>query len=191
MKITYEDALVVVDVQNDFCFGGALPVPQGEQVVAIVNRIALKFDHQAYSRDWHPHDHCSFSDEPTYVDQSWPTHCVEHSAGAEFHGELHVPSDALIVSKGTDPDVEAYSAFAGTGLEAWLRSRKIARVFIAGLATDYCVRATALDALRAGFRVYLVEDGCRGVSEETTRAALEEMRRAGINPCLSTDIVSD
>ena len=187
MKITYEDALIVVDVQNDFCFGGALPVPQGEHVVTIVNRIALKFDHQAYSRDWHPHDHCSFSEEPTYTDMSWPMHCVEYSAGAEFHGELHVPSDALIVSKGTDPDVEAYSAFAGTGLAEWLRGRKIERVFVAGLATDYCVRATALDALAEGFKVMLVEDACRGVEEKSTQRALLEMRTAGVLCCHSSD----
>lgn len=189
MKVTYQDALIVVDVQNDFCFGGALPVPQGEHVVSVVNRIALRFDHQAYSRDWHPHDHCSFSDEPQFVDKSWPPHCVEHSAGAEFHGELHVPSDALIVSKGTDPEVEAYSAFAGTGLAAWLKGRKIARVFVAGLATDYCVRATALDALKEGFEVLLVEDGCRGVGEDSTRVALQEMHDAGVRSCYSSELV--
>ena len=189
--ITYEDALIVVDVQNDFCFGGALPVPQGEHVVSIVNRIALKFDHQAYSRDWHPHDHCSFSDEPKYEDKSWPEHCVEYSAGAEFHGELHVPSDALLVSKGMSPDSEAYSAFQETGLLDWLRRRGIQRVFVAGLATDYCVRATVMDALDAGFTVMLVEDGCRGVGEETTKAALAQMYARGAKRCLSTDIVGD
>lgn len=188
VKIGHEDALVAVDVQNDFCHGGAMPVEMGERVVSIINRIAIKFDHQAYSRDWHPQDHCSFSDEPQYVDQSWPPHCVQDSPGAEFHGELHVPSDALIVSKGTDPEQEAYSAFEATNLDAWLRGRGIKRVFVAGLATDYCVRATALDAARLGYEVMLVEDGCRGVAEASTAAALLEMEAAGIKRCNSEDI---
>ena len=188
MKITPRDALIVVDVQNDFCHGGALPVEMGERVVPVVNRLGLKFDHQAFSRDWHPRDHCSFSDEPAFQDKSWPVHCVQDSPGAEFHGELHVPSDALIVSKGTDPHREAYSAFDGTGLDEWLRGRAVARVFVAGLATDYCVRATVLDALKAGYPVFVVEDGCRGVAEASSQAALAEMEQAGARRCSSEEL---
>lgn len=188
MKVTHQDALIAVDVQNDFCHGGALPVEMGEQVVPLVNRLSLKFEHQAYSRDWHPHDHCSFSDEPRYVDQSWPPHCIEDTPGAEFHGELHVPSDAFIVNKGTDSGREAYSAFEGTALAEWLRARGVRRVFVAGLATDYCVRATALDARKQGFEVVVVEDACRGVSPDRTAAALQEFAAAGIARCRTEDL---
>lgn len=187
MKITHEDALIVVDVQNDFCHGGALPVPLGEQVVAPLNFLAIQFDTLVYSRDWHPHDHCSFAEDPVYVDKSWPPHCIQDTPGAEFHGELHVASDALIVSKGTQPEAEAYSAFQGTGLKDKLDWRKIKRVFVGGLATDYCVLSTVLDALKAGYEVWVVEDACRGVSPETTQAAWQAMREGGAHVCRARD----
>lgn len=180
MTLTDNDALIVVDVQNDFCQGGALPVPGGEGVVRVINTLQMKFHRLFFTRDWHPQDHCSFSDEPAFTDQSWPVHCVQDSPGAEFHGNLHVPSDAIIISKGTDPATEAYSGFQGTDLEVRLRAAGVTRVFVAGLATDYCVRATALDAVRAGFETVLVEDGCRGVNEDSTITALSEMRAAGV-----------
>lgn len=181
MKTTDTDALIAVDVQNDFCFGGALPVPQGERVSGPLNRAILKFDTLVLTRDWHPPDHCSFSDAPEYRDGSWPPHCLQDSPGAEFHGELHAPLDAIVISKGTDPDREAYSGFKDTPLAEILRKRQIKRVFIGGLATDYCVKATALDALAEGFEVWLLEDACRGVSEDTTADARAEMRRRGVN----------
>ncbi len=188
MKIDESDALIIVDVQNDFCQGGALPVPRGEQVARVINRLMIHFDHLVFSRDWHPQDHCSFSDAPEYRDGSWPVHCVEDSPGAEFHGDLRVPLDACFVNKGTDPDVEAYSAFDGTGLAAELRRRGVQRVFVAGLATDYCVKSTALDAVRAGFETVLVEDACRGVAPETTAAALETLNEAGVRMCRSSEV---
>jgi nicotinamidase/pyrazinamidase len=188
MKITHTDALIAVDVQNDFCHGGALPVEMGERVVPLINRLALKFEHQAYSRDWHPHDHCSFSEEPRLEDKSWPPHCIEDTPGAEFHGELHVASDAFIVNKGMDRDKEAYSAFEDTALSEWLRSRGIKRVFVTGLATDYCVRATALDAKAAGFEVVVVEDACRGVAQDSTEAALRDFQAAGIDIVQTDDL---
>lgn len=180
MKVLDTDAIIVVDVQNDFTFGGALPVPQGERVSGPLNAAMLKFDTIVLTRDWHPADHCSFSDAPEFKDGSWPPHCVQDSPGAEFHGDLHVPLDAIVVSKGTAADTEAYSGFQETGLAEKLRARGITRVFVGGLATDYCVRATVLDARREGFAVCLLQDACRGVAEDTTSAALAQMRAAGV-----------
>lgn len=188
MKVSEDDALIVVDVQNDFCPGGALPVPGGEGVVRVINPLQMKFQRLYFTRDWHPQDHCSFSDTPTFTDKSWPVHCVQDSPGAEFHGDLHVPSDATIISKGTDPGREAYSGFQGTDLAAQLRAAGVRRVFVAGLATDYCVKATALDAVEAGFETVLVTDGCRGITDESTAEALAEMDGAGIVRCRGGEI---
>ena len=190
MKVSESDALIVVDVQNDFCPGGALPVLGGEGVVRVINPLQMKFDKLYFTRDWHPQDHCSFSDEPTFTDKSWPPHCVQDSPGAEFHGDLHVPSDAAIISKGMDAEQEAYSGFEGTDLAEQLRADGVTRVYVAGLATDYCVKATALDALQEGFETLLVEDGCRGVNDETSAQALAEMRAAGVIFCKGGDITA-
>lgn len=189
MKIRDTDALLVVDVQNDFCPGGALAVCGGDQVVSPINRVMGPFDHLVFSRDWHPRDHCSFSDAPEFRDGSWPEHCVQDSPGAEFHGDLRVPLDAIFVYKATHAEKESYSAFDETGLADTLRRRGVNRVFIAGLATDYCVKTTALEALREGFEVVVIEDGCRGVAKETTEAALEEMKAAGVRFCRSGDFL--
>lgn len=188
MKVSETDALIVVDVQNDFCPGGALSVLGGEGVVRVINPLQMKFDKIYFTRDWHPQDHCSFSDEPAFTDMSWPVHCVQDSPGAEFHGDLHVPSDATIVNKGTDASEEAYSGFQGTDLAGLLRAEGIERVFVAGLATDYCVKATALDALKEGFETVLVEDGCRGISDEGVAAALAEMQATGVILCRGGDV---
>ena len=185
MEVSASDALIVVDVQNDFCPGGALPVPGGDNVVRAINRLSPSFDTLVFSCDWHPGDHCSFSDAPEFRDGSWPPHCVQHSPGAEFHGDLMVPLDAWVVHKGTDPEREAYDAFQDTGLAEYLRGRGVQRVFVAGLATDYCVKATALSALREGFETILVKDACRGVAEDTTAAALAELAGAGVVACTS------
>jgi nicotinamidase/pyrazinamidase len=180
MQITDTDALLVVDVQNDFCPGGALPVPGGDGVVPVINRLMTRFDRVVFTRDWHPVDHCSFDLNPEYTDGSWPPHCLQDSPGAEFQGSLRVPLDALVVDKGCDPDREEYGAFENPVLEAHLRARGIRRVFVTGLATDYCVRATALGALAAGFETLVVQDACRGVDDAGTAAALREMAEAGI-----------
>ncbi|HEX73456.1 MAG TPA: nicotinamidase [Candidatus Hydrogenedentes bacterium] len=189
MRVGETDALIVVDVQNDFCPGGALAVPNGDTVVSPINRIMEMFDHLVFSRDWHPRDHCSFSDAPEFCDGSWPQHCVQNSPGAEFHGSLRVPLDAIFVNKGEEPDKEAYSAFSEGTLAETLRARGVTRVFIAGLATDYCVKSTALDAVRAGFETVLLLDACRGVAPESTEAALEEMKAAGVFICKSGDLL--
>jgi nicotinamidase/pyrazinamidase len=186
------DALIVVDVQNCFCPGGSLGVPEGDRVVSVVNRMLSLFSHRAFTRDWHPPDHVSFTEAPEFKDMSWPPHCVQNTAGAEFHPDLEVPPDALVVSKGDDPGSEAYSGFQSTtqDLAGWLRERQIERVFVTGLATDYCVRATSLDAKKAGFEVVLVEDAARGVAPDTTEKALEELQQAGVHRATSDEVVA-
>jgi len=188
LKIEETDALLVVDVQNDFCTGGALPVPFGERVVSPINSMLKFFDHIVFTRDWHPEDHCSFSFEPEFRDGSWPVHCIEDTPGAEFHPDLRVPVDALIINKATDSGREAYSGFDRTGLAELLRERGVERVFVAGLTLDYCVRTTVLDALREGFSTVLVEDGIRAVLPENTASILEELRAAGGGTVRSNDI---
>jgi len=175
---TYDtDALIAVDVQNDFCHGGALPVPSAERVVSPLNRAMLKFDTIVLTRDWHPADHCSF------VDQGgpWPMHCVQDSPGSEFHGDLHAQLDAILISKGANADEEAYSGFCGTDLAERLQARGIKRVFVGGLALDYCVKATALDAVAAGFETWVLQDATRPVAEDAAPAILQALREAGVN----------
>jgi len=181
IKVEEGDALMVVDVQNDFCSGGALEVRGGDEVVPVINGILDKFTTRVYTRDWHPVNHVSFSETPEFVDMSWPRHCVAGTPGAEFHPDLAVPDDAMIVNKATDPGAEAYSDFEGTGLGDDLRGRGIKRVFVAGLATDYCVKFGALDALKEGFEVYALKDAVRGVDVPPGSAdkAIEEMKAAG------------
>jgi nicotinamidase/pyrazinamidase len=190
MKIQPTDALIVVDVQNDFCPGGALAVDEGDRVAPVINRLTPLFQHAAFTRDWHPEDHCSFADPPDFTDGSWPAHCIAHSPGAEFHGDLEVPADAIIVDKGTDPDREAYSGFSGTVLAEELRKRGVMRLFVCGLATEYCVEQTALDGIRNGFKVVLVENACRGVNFPPGSAAraVEEMKAAGVEVHWSKDL---
>ncbi|MCX7826870.1 MAG: bifunctional nicotinamidase/pyrazinamidase [Verrucomicrobiae bacterium] len=175
-------ALVVVDVQNDFCPGGALPVRDGDQVVAPLNRYAAIFAHAGAAviatRDWHPPDHCSFRPQGG----PWPVHCVRGTPGAAFHPQLKLPPGAIIISKAENPAVESYSFFGDSGLEHPLAGRGIRKLFIGGLATDYCVKWTALDALRRGFVTCLLTDAIRGVEVHPgdSAAAVEEMKAAGV-----------
>ena len=165
-------ALIVVDVQNDFLPGGSLAVPQGDQVIEPLNRMIQRFVEQGspviLTRDWHPQNHCSFEDQGGI----WPPHCVADTVGAEFSSELRLPEEVKIVSKATSPDAEAYSGFEGTDLAAWLHERNIERLIIGGLATDYCVRSTVEDGLKAGFEVIVLEDAVRAVDVEAGDGAL-------------------
>jgi nicotinamidase/pyrazinamidase len=176
------DALIVVDVQSDFCAGGSLAVPDGDSVIPVINRIVPMFGRWIYTRDWHPANHISFAANPEYRDSSWPPHAIQGTPGAEWCTGLEMPMNAILVSKGDDPEREAYSGFQVDRLDLadFLQRRRVERVFIVGLATDYCVRQTALDAQAAGFTVYLVEDAVRGVSRDTTARALEELEAAGV-----------
>ncbi len=178
-KLEAGDALLLVDVQNDFCSRGALPVPNGELVVPPLNQwIARAVDAGVpvlASRDWHPLGHPSFDREGG----PWPTHCVQDTPGAAFHPDLRLPPDATVISKGTRFDMEQYSAFEETGLVAHLRSRGVERLFIGGLAREVCVRATVLDALAEGFQVHVIVQGTGALSEEEGARALGEMTAAG------------
>ncbi len=186
------DALIVVDVQYDFLPGGALPVAAGLEVIPVINKLVPHFQHVFFTRDWHPDSHISFSEDPEYMDQSWPPHCVADSPGAMLHEDLNIPEHPHIINKGTDPNREAYSGFEGTRLEADLRGLGIERVFVCGLATEYCVKNTALDALRRGFRTYVIEDGVRGINhpDGTVQAAFEEMKQQGAILIQSDEITS-
>lgn len=175
-----DTALIVVDVQRDFCPGGALPVPEGDRVVPVLNDW-IEAAQQAgallvFSRDWHPHGHPSFMTEGG----PWPEHCLQDTPGAAFHPDLHVPLEAYLVSKGTRFDKDQYSAFDDTGLAAFLDKRGVRRVILGGLARDVCVKATALDARRAGLDVFLIDEAACALSPEAGREADQEMRAAGV-----------
>jgi nicotinamidase/pyrazinamidase len=176
------DVLMVVDVQRDFCPGGVLPAAGGNEVVPVINHLVPLFTRWVYTRDWHPHNHISFSASPRFRDGSWPPHAVQGTPGAAWCEGLRVPRGAIVVSKADDPNHEEYSGFPTKrfDLVEFLRLRNVDRVFIAGLTTDYCVRMTALDARAAGFTVFVVEDAIRGVAPDTTAAALADMDAAGV-----------
>ena len=190
MKIEANDALVVVDIQNDFCGGGALAVNGADEIIPIVNKLIPLFKHCAFTRDWHPADHCSFSPNPEFIDMSWPAHCVQGTLGAEFHPDLDMPADAWIVSKAMKSEKEAYSDFEDTAFAEELRDRAVARLFVCGIATDYCVKATALDGIANDLQVVLIQDACRGVDVPpgTAAQAVEAMKAAGVQLCVSGDL---
>jgi nicotinamidase/pyrazinamidase len=172
-------ALIIVDVQNDFCPGGALAVPDGDAVVPAINAMLNRYPVVVTTQDWHPTDHCSFTAEGGI----WPPHCVAGTQGAELHRDLHTDAIALRVRKAATPEADAYSGFQGTDLAEQLRSRGVDEVVVVGLATDYCVKATALDAIAEGFRVSVDPRGCRAVDVQPGDGdrALEEMRAAGVS----------
>lgn len=178
-RLDRHDALLVIDVQIDFCPGGALPIAGGDAVVPVINEwidAAVQAGSPVYlSRDWHPHGHPSFRGEGG----EWPVHCVQDSPGAAFHPNLRRPAGATVVTKGTRFDKDQYSAFDETGLAEALRRAGVTRVFVAGLAQDVCVRASVLDAAAHGFDAHLIVAGTRPVTAEGGRAALDDMRRAG------------
>ncbi|MBN1533697.1 MAG: bifunctional nicotinamidase/pyrazinamidase [Spirochaetes bacterium] len=193
-------ALIVTDVQNDFCPGGALAVPGGDLIVPVINRVIDRFDAVVATQDWHPRHHMSFAsnhrgrkpfDVITMggVEQVlWPDHCVQGTAGAAFHPGLNTDSAHLIIRKGTDPDIDSYSTFIEndkrriTGLEGYLRSLGIDEVYLCGLATDFCVLYSALDSAALGFATTVVLDACRGIDVPagSVGRAVETMKARGI-----------
>lgn len=177
MKIDLDtDALIMVDMQNDFCPGGALAVREGDLVVKPLNFAQKFFRHIFATRDWHPEDHSSFMGRGG----PWPPHCIQNTYGAKFHPDLEI-SRAWVISKATERDKDAYSGFQETDLEARLKREGIKRVFVGGLATDYCVRDTALDALAAGFEVVLLDDAVRGVDVKPgdSKKAVDDVKSKG------------
>ncbi len=185
-----EDALIIVDVQVDFCPGGALPVPEGDKIVPILNRYIEKFDKIGAlivaTRDWHPPNHSSFK---TYGGP-WPPHCIQGTNGAKFHPNLRLPKRTKIISKATDPRKEAYSGFEGTNLGEELKKAGVKRVFVGGLAIEYCVKSTVLDALKHSFEVFLLEDAIKGIGAKPgdIEKAIKEMLREGAKKISLADI---
>ena len=200
-------ALVVIDVQNDFCPGGALEVPDGDAVVPVINRIASRFSACIVAQDWHPPGHLSFASShegkapfetatlPYGEQVLWPDHCVQGTHGAAFHRDLVTDGADLVLRKGFRPSIDSYSAFyendraTSTGLAGYLRSRGIARLFFTGLATDFCVAWSAIDGVREGFEVAVIEDGCRGIDlEGSMDAAWKEMAKARVARVQSSEL---
>ena len=197
LTIGHNDVLLVVDVQNDFCPQGRLAVPRGDEVVPIVNRLASRFEHVVLTQDWHPPGHLSFASthsgrrpyetiEASYGSQIlWPDHCVQGTQGAELRDDLEIAHAQLVLRKGYHREIDSYSAFyendrtTPTGLAGYLRERGLTRVFLAGLALDFCVRYSAEDAHRCGFEVVVVAEACRGIdvdgSMEATRWSLNDL----------------
>ncbi|HWE17209.1 MAG TPA: bifunctional nicotinamidase/pyrazinamidase [Hyphomicrobiaceae bacterium] len=192
MTIGDSDVLLVIDVQNDFCPGGNLPVPEGDMVVPVINALARRFRHVVLTQDWHPAGHHSFASSHAgrkpyetvavaYGPQVlWPDHCIQGTQGAELHPALDIPHAQLVIRKGFRPHIDSYSAFyendhkTPTGLAGYLRERGLTRVFVAGLAFDFCVRYSAEDARRQGFDVVVIEDACRGIDVEGSVKATHE-----------------
>jgi nicotinamidase/pyrazinamidase len=202
-RVDGTDVLVVVDVQRDFCPGGRLPVPGGEEVVPTINALAQRFRHVVLTQDWHPPGHQSFASahpgrqpfqsiQLAYGSQVlWPDHCVQGTPGAQFHAGLRIPHAELILRKGYRREIDSYSAFyendhtTPTGLAGYLRERGLTRVFLAGLAFDFCIRYSAEDARRCDFAVVVIEDGCRGIDMGgSVAAALAAFSSLGV-PCIT------
>ena len=208
MTIGEGDVLVVVDVQNDFCPGGALAVPRGDEVLPFVNRLADRFQNVVLTQDWHPRGHLSFaSAHPerrpyetitvAYGEQVlWPDHCVQGTRGAEFHSALQIVHAGLVLRKGFRRTIDSYSTFyendrkTATGLTGYLRERGLTRIFLAGLAFDFCVRYSAEDAHRQDFVVFVVEDGCRGIDVDGSMAAARRSLAALNVSCIASSAVA-
>ncbi len=207
IKPEQRDVLLVIDVQNDFCPGGALEVPRGQEVVPVINDLVTRFDHVVLTQDWHPRGHSSFAsvhpgrDPFTEVSMGygsqtlWPDHCLQGSRGAAFHDDLSWSKAEMVVRKGFRSGIDSYSAFfendktTPTGLTGYLRERGFTRVFCAGLAFDYCVRYSAEDAQRQRFETYVIEDACRAIDMHGSAAATRDnLSGLGIGLISSMDI---
>ena len=208
MPISSRAALLVIDVQNDFIPGGQLPVPEGDHIVPLINRLARQFKQVVIAQDWHPAGHASFASshpghqpydviELPYGEQTlWPEHCVQATPGAELHPELDLPHAQLIIRKGCNPDIDSYSAFleadrrTTTGLSGYLKERGIDTVYMVGLALDFCVMYSALDARAAGFNAFVVRDACRAIDMNgSLAAAIDRMQGAGVGLIQSTELI--
>ena len=208
MQISPRTALLVIDVQNDFIPGGQLAVPEGDQIVPLINRLGGLFKQVVIAQDWHPSGHASFASshpgrQPYEVIQLpygeqvlWPEHCVQGTSGAEFHPGLDLPHAQLIIRKGCNPDIDSYSAFleadrhTTTGLAGYLKERGIDTVYMVGLALDFCVMFSALDARAAGFNAFVVLDACRAIDRDgSLAAAMERMQTAGVGLIESNQLI--
>ena len=202
-------ALIVVDVQNGFTPGGNLAVAGADQIIPVINQLTKKFEYVVLTQDWHPEQHISFADnhenkvpfetiELSYGTQVlWPRHCVQGTHDAEFHPELNISTAQLIIRKGFHPDIDSYSAFmeadrkTPTGLKGYLKEHQIDTVYIVGIATDFCVAWTALDAAQMGFKTYVIEDACKAIDlNDSLQHAWQIMREQGIDRIQSSAILS-
>jgi nicotinamidase/pyrazinamidase len=188
MDVLETDALLVIDVQNDFCTGGALAVPDGERIIPLINVLMPHFDHVFATQDFHPAGHSSFEAQGG----PWPEHCVQGTEGAALHPDLNITSIDRIFQKGTDPKTDGYSGFSGTELASELNRLGVQRVFVTGLATDYCVKATTIEAIDHGFEAVVVTDAIRAVNAKPRDGedALAEMEEAGATLIGSDEINS-
>ncbi|MAR79741.1 MAG: nicotinamidase/pyrazinamidase [Rhodospirillaceae bacterium] len=193
------EALIVIDIQNDFCQGGALEVPGADQIIDKSNKLINRFDQVILTQDWHPYDHISFATqhegrkpfdiiELDYGKQTlWPDHCIQGSHGAKFHSKLNTKAAKLIIRKGYNKNIDSYSAFfendkcTSTGLKGYLNEKKIDKVYFIGLALDVCVKDSAMDSITSGIQTYILEDLCKGLSKQTSTQALEIMNKSEIN----------
>ncbi|MGD0517687.1 MAG: bifunctional nicotinamidase/pyrazinamidase [Thermoguttaceae bacterium] len=203
-------ALIITDVQNDFCPGGALPIREGDGIVPLINQLQPRFDLVVAMQDWHPADHGSFAvNHPgktvgEVIDLNglpqilWPLHCVQKTPGADFHPGLDRGRIARVFHKGTERNIDSYSGFfdnghrKATGLGEYLKKQGVDEVYLCGLATDYCVKFTALNAVDLGFKTHVIEDACRGVNlaPNDVNRAVEEMKRKGVAVCTSDEVLS-
>ncbi|MGC8849740.1 MAG: nicotinamidase [Candidatus Bathyarchaeia archaeon] len=192
-RIDASSALIIVDVQRDFLPGGALPVPRGDEVIPVLNEYIEIFKNMGgkifATRDWHPPNHISFKSRGGV----WPVHCVQGTKGAEFSEALKLPEEVIVVSKAADQDLESYSGFAGTDLADKLRRSGVKKVFVGGLATEYCVKNTVLDAIKEGFETYFLEDASRGIdlNQGDVERAVGEMLEKGALKIRISDIKED
>ncbi|HET7679778.1 MAG TPA: bifunctional nicotinamidase/pyrazinamidase [Xanthobacteraceae bacterium] len=201
------DILLAVDIQNDFCPGGALAVPRGDEVVPLINRLAGRFEHVVLTQDWHPRGHESFASthpgrkpyqtiDVSYGTQIlWPDHCVQGTPGANFRDDLQISHAELVLRKGYHRDIDSYSAFyendrkTHTGLAGYLRERRFTHIFLAGLAFDFCVRYSAEDARREGFDVVVIEDACRAIDVDgSALATRQSFKTLGVR-CIPSDAI--
>lgn len=208
INLNNKTALIVVDVQNGFCPNGNLAVTNGDEIVPLINQIAQQFQNVVITQDWHPANHISFAENhPEHqafdlIDVSygkqvlWPTHCVQGSLDAELHPNLSLPHAQLIIRKGFHPHIDSYSAFleadhiTSTGLDGYLKQRGIDTVYIVGLATDFCVAWTAIDACKFGYHTYVIEDACRAIDlNGSLQSAWQTMLEVGAHRILSTDLL--
>ena len=204
--MNYDTVLIVVDVQNGFMPGGGLPVPLGDEVVPVINRLGKLFSNVVITQDWHPAGHASLASShagsapydmmamPYGPQVLWPDHCVQGSHDAALHKDLHLPQAQLIIRKGFHPQVDSYSAFmeadrTATGLAAYLQARGLCKAYVCGLATDFCVAWTALDARAAGFDAVVIEDACRAIDLNGSLAqAWKDLQAAGVQRLQSNEI---
>lgn len=208
LSIGPSDVLIVIDIQNDFCPGGNLPVPHGDEVIPLINRLGSQFSNVVLTQDWHPFDHRSFASQhpgrrpyesitlPYGSQALWPDHCVQNTSGAAFHRSLDVPHASLVLRKGINRNIDSYSAFyendrqTPTGLAGYLRERGFNRVFVAGLAFDFCVRYSAEDARSSGFPAIVIEDACRGIDVDGSMTATRKSLAARDIPCVNANAIS-